>query len=271
MPSRALQLQHLSTAPKAASRRLHEVDGAPCGSSWTGRPCPGQAQAVDLQQCIYACVANVSNCIILQNQVSCQASGAGWYCCQQWIKAESSGQMNRLGIVSGAHYCNLGLGLNFMCVPGSLPEVSWLCYNTVMSVQSGVMRPTPKYPATLLKSCAHAHLPVRCLFAAHTFTSCQQTPPSGSPPFATAMALLSSASLRTCARPTAAPRAAVVAPRVIVCRAQTNQEEALKMAQDLLSKGMDAAKSVDVNAVRCVRDPKSMSLALDQFSVLRVH
>jgi Ca2+-binding EF-hand superfamily protein len=35
-----------------------------------------------------------------------------------------------------------------------------------------------------------------------------------------------------------------------VCRAQTKQEEALKMAQDLLAKGMDAAKNVDVNAMK---------------------
>lgn len=63
------------------------------------------------------------------------------------------------------------------------------------------------------------------------------------------MALLSSsASLRACARPTVAPRAPVVAPRpVVVCRATA--EDALKVAQDLLTKGMDAAKNVDANQV----------------------
>jgi hypothetical protein len=63
------------------------------------------------------------------------------------------------------------------------------------------------------------------------------------------MALLaSSASLRACARPTVAPRAPVVAPRpVVVCRATA--EDALKVAQDLLAKGMDAAKNVDANQV----------------------
>jgi hypothetical protein len=62
------------------------------------------------------------------------------------------------------------------------------------------------------------------------------------------MAFLSSASLRTCAKPTAAPRAAVANPRVVVCRAKT-QEDAIKMAQDLLQKGVEAAKNVDVNQV----------------------
>lgn len=62
------------------------------------------------------------------------------------------------------------------------------------------------------------------------------------------MALLSSsASLRACARPTVAPRAPVVAPRPVVCRATA--EDALKVAQDLLAKGMDAAKNVDANQV----------------------
>lgn len=70
----------------------------------------------------------------------------------------------------------------------------------------------------------------------------------GPPPLK--MALLSSTSLRTCARPSAAPRSAVVSPRVVICRAKT-QEDAIKMAQDLLQKGVEAAKNVDVNQVCC--------------------
>lgn len=63
------------------------------------------------------------------------------------------------------------------------------------------------------------------------------------------MALLSSsASLRACARPTVAPRARVVVAPVVVCRATA--EDALKVASDLLAKGMDAAKNVDANQLK---------------------
>lgn len=67
-------------------------------------------------------------------------------------------------------------------------------------------------------------------------------------PSSAEMALLTSTTMRTCARPAAAPRAVVVTPRVVVCRAKT-QEEALKAAGDLLQKGVamatDAVKNVD--------------------------
>ena len=61
------------------------------------------------------------------------------------------------------------------------------------------------------------------------------------------MALLSSSSLRVCARPTAAPHAAVVVRPAVVCRAKT--DDALKVATDLLGKGMEAAKSIDTAQV----------------------
>lgn len=86
--------------------------------------------------------------------------------------------------------------------------------------------------------------------------SCLNTPKQQtrqSRPSSAEMALLTSTTMRTCARPAAAPRAVVVTPRVVVCRAKT-QEEALKAAGDLLQKGVamatDAVKNVDTAQVR---------------------
>jgi hypothetical protein len=51
----------------------------------------------------------------------------------------------------------------------------------------------------------------------------------------------------------------VLSPRVVVCRAKT-QEDAIKMAQDLLQKGVEAAKNVDVNQVCCPNTPSLLPL-----------
>lgn len=83
------------------------------------------------------------------------------------------------------------------------------------------------------------------------------------------MALISSASLRACARPTAAPRAAVVAPRPVVCRAKA--EDALKMATDLLGKGLDAAKSMDTAQasalVAAAKQPSCLAIFVERPNV----
>jgi hypothetical protein len=143
-------------------------------------------------------------------------------------------------------------------------------YSHVSTVKDDATKPEVA-DGLLLKAFARAALPVRCLLTAHTVTFVSRPHPQVLHFSLRRMALLSSASLRTCARPTAAPRAAVVAPRGVVCRAQAKQEEALKMAQDLLSKGMDAAKNVDVNAVCRSSDIQCLYVVFLQLEASRMH
>lgn len=130
-------------------------------------------------------------------------------------------------------------------------------------VPSRVMRRGPTGPELSTK----AHARPACLCAVFCCTEPLFPSFQTHRPLPPTMALLSSASLRTCARPAAAPRAVVVAPRVVVCRAKT-QEDALKMAQDMLQKGMDAVKNVDTNQVRgcgkVIYSPVTWCWALDQ-------